>query len=285
MPTLTGSIAPGSPNVLPGWDAPIENFQVGDLIVLRGLTYGSATASGDVVTVWSQPGGLGNALGSLTFLSKSGAASPTEAAAAAVQINSLACFAAGTRIATAGGWAKVEDLRVGDLVSTSDGRSQPIVWVGSRTVDCSRHPRPETVWPVRVRAGAFGEHVPTQDLYLSPDHAVFVNGALVPVKLLVNGNSITRIKRAHITYHHVELPEHEVILAENLTVESYLNTGDRTNFDGNRTIRLHPDFAAQQTPHAALTWETKGAAPLVMAGARLKAARAVVDTRPRVRAA
>ena len=84
MPTLTGSIAPGSPNVLPGWDAPIENFQVGDLIVLRGLTYGSATASGDVVTVWSQPGGLGNALGSLTFLSKSGAASPTEAAAAAV---------------------------------------------------------------------------------------------------------------------------------------------------------------------------------------------------------
>ena len=40
MPTLTGSIAPGSPNVLPGWDAPIENFQVGDLIVLRGLTYG-----------------------------------------------------------------------------------------------------------------------------------------------------------------------------------------------------------------------------------------------------
>ena len=54
MPTLTGSIAPGSPNVLPGWDAPIENFQVGDLIVLRGLTYGSATASGDVVTVWSQ---------------------------------------------------------------------------------------------------------------------------------------------------------------------------------------------------------------------------------------
>ena len=26
MPALTGSIAPGSPNVLPGWDAPIENF-------------------------------------------------------------------------------------------------------------------------------------------------------------------------------------------------------------------------------------------------------------------
>ena len=118
MPTLTGSIAPGSPNVLPGWDAPIENFASGDLIVLRGLTYGSATVSGDVVTVWSRPGGLGNALGSLTFLSKSGAASPTEAAEAATQINSLACFAAGTRIASRDGWVRVEDLRVGDAVRT-----------------------------------------------------------------------------------------------------------------------------------------------------------------------
>jgi hypothetical protein len=276
MPALTGSISPGSPNVLPGWDAPIENFQSGDLIVLRGLTYGSATASGDVVTVWSQPAGMGSALGSLTFLTKSGAASSAEAAAAATQINSLACFAAGTRIATPDGARKVEDLAVGDLVTTHGGQHEPVVWIGSRTVDCGRHPRPETVWPVRIAAGAFGENVPARDLYLSPDHAVYVDGVLVPVRLLLNGTSIAQAKRDRIAYRHVELEEHAVILAEGLPVESYLDIGDRTNFDCNGTIRLHPDFAAHPTPDAALTWETKGAAPLVLAGPRLAAARAIV---------
>ena len=279
MPALTGSIAPGAANVLPGWDAPIENFASGDLIVLRGLTYRSATVSGDVVTVWSQSGGQGSALGSLTFLSKSGAASPTEAALAAAQINSLACFAAGTRIGTADGWVKVEDLRAGDLVATADGRSEPIVWVGSRAVDCARHPRPETVWPVRVSAGAFGENVPGRDLYLSPDHAVFVNDVLVPVRLLINGGGIAQVKRNQIVYHHVELSEHAVILAEGLNVESYLDAGDRANFAGGETIRPHPDRAAGLTPDMALRWETKGAAPLVTAGPKLAMARRTLARR------
>ena len=281
MPTLTGSIAPGSPNVLPGWDAPIENFQVGDLIVLRGLTYGSATASGDVVTIWSQPGGLGNALGSLTFLSKSGAASPTEAAAAAVQINSLACFAAGTRIGTADGPVAVERLHIGDKVATDDGRCEPIVWIGSRAVDCARHPRPETVRPVRIAQGTFGENVPARDLYLSPDHAVFLNGVLIPVKLLINGSSIVQVRRTAVTYYHIELPEHAIILAERLRVESYLDTGDRLNFAGGGTIRLHPDFAARLAPETAMTWETRGAARLVMNGPELQTARRMIAATPR----
>jgi T5SS/PEP-CTERM-associated repeat protein len=279
MPALTGSIAPGSPNVLPGWDAPIENFQLGDMIVLRGLTYGSATASGDVVTVWSQPAGQGSALGSLTFLTKSGAPSSTEAAAAAVQINSLApvtCFAAGTRIETVDGPVAVERLRVRDRVVTADRRSEPIVWVGHRAVDCARHPKPETVWPVRVDAGTFGENIPDRDLFLSPDHAVYVGVVLVPVKLLINGTSITQMKRDRVTYHHVELPEHAVILAEGLTVESYLDTSGRGNFNQQSgTIRLHPDFSV---PDPATLWEKLGVAPLVTTGEALATARRAAAT-------
>jgi T5SS/PEP-CTERM-associated repeat protein len=278
-PTLTGSIAAGAANVLPGWAAPIENYQSGDMILLQGLTYGSANVSGDVVTVWSGPNGTGNNLGSLTFIDKSdssiSAAAANEAAAAAAQINALAslpCFAAGTRIATTDGWVAVEDLVVGDQVQTAHGPCEPIVWVGSRTVDCARHLRPETVRPVRVSAGAFGENVPLRDLYLSPDHAVFVNGALVPVKLLIDGTGITQVKRDYVTYHHVELPEHTVILAEGLTVESYLGTGDRANFGG-EIIRLFPDFAARLMTDTATVWETRGAAPLVLAGPKLAAAR------------
>jgi hypothetical protein len=201
------------------------------------------------------------------------AAATTEASAAAAQINALACFAAGTRIATAEGLVAVEQLALGDRVLTADGRCEPIVWMGHRSVDCARHPKPETVWPVCVTAGAFGQNVPERDLYLSPDHAVFLNGVLVPVKLLINGTSITQVKRDRVTYYHVELPRHLIILAEGLSVESYLDIGYRGNFVGEATIRLFPDFAARLTPDAAMTWETRGAAPLVMAGKELETVR------------
>ena len=42
-----------------------------------------------------------------------------------------------------------------------------------------------------------------------------------------------------------------MILAEGLTVESYLDTGDRANFDGGNTIRLFPDLAARLAPDTA----------------------------------
>jgi T5SS/PEP-CTERM-associated repeat protein len=115
----------------------------------------------------------------------------------------VACFAAGTRIETATGPVAVEDLAVGDRLVTPEASNsgdrtarvcQPIVWIGQRDVNCERHPRPETVWPVRVRAGAFSGNTPVRDLYLSPDHAVFLNGVLVPVKLLINHTSITQVK-------------------------------------------------------------------------------------------
>ena len=128
-------------------------------------------------------------------------------------------------------------------------------------MNCARHPAPETLWPVRVSAGAFGATVPVRDLYLSPDHAVFENGVLVPVRLLINGVSITQVNRPEVTYYHVELARHEIILAEGLAVESYLDMGDRANFGARgEVIRLFPDFAAQLTPETALVWETRGVA-------------------------
>jgi hypothetical protein len=181
----------------------------------------------------------------------------------------VACFAEGTRIGTARGEVAVENLRIGDRAVTPGGAAEPIVWIGHRVVACAAHPQPETVWPVRVRAGAFDENVPVHDLYLSPDHAVCVNNILVPVRLLINGTSIAQVKRDRVTYFHVELPRHAVIMAEGLTVESYLDTGDRANFRDNVTIRLFPDFAGRFTPEVARLWETHGCAELVLSGERL----------------
>ena len=97
------------------------------------------------------------------------------------------------------------------------------------------------------------------------------------MKLLINGTSIVQVKRGTVTYHHVELPEHAVILAEGLAVESYLDVGDRANFSGGAVVRLFLDFSARLVPDPALVWETRGAAPLVMKGPLLEAMRKLVS--------
>ncbi len=100
---------------------------------------------------------------------------------ATIENNLIACFAEGTRIATSRGATRVEELRVGDAVRTivRDG-CQPAIWIGRRRIDCRRHPDPSKVRPVRIAAGAFGPGVPSSELLLSPDHAIFADGVLIP---------------------------------------------------------------------------------------------------------
>jgi hypothetical protein len=141
----------------------------------------------------------------------------------AVVDGAIACFGAGTRILTAGGEIAVEALRMGDRVRLARGGSAPVRWLGHRRVVSQA---------VRVRAGAFGAGMPMRDLVLSPDHAVFFGGALVPVRHLLNGATVAREAVDAVTYWHVELSAHDVILAEGLAAESYLDTGNRTAFAG-----------------------------------------------------
>jgi T5SS/PEP-CTERM-associated repeat protein len=144
----------------------------------------------------------------------------------------IACFMEGTKISTSDGETRVEDLQVGDYLATvSGGRRMRTIWLGHRHLDCRRHPRPTDVWPVRVRAGAFSDCLPMRDLLLSPDHAVFVDDALIPVRHLINGSTIVQEQVAEVTYYHVELATHGVVLAEGLPCESYLDTGNRAAFE------------------------------------------------------
>ncbi len=191
------------------------------------------------------------------------------------------CFAQGTRIRTASSFVPVEELREGMALPTVIGAwPAPITWIGRREVNCLTHPRPESVWPVRIAAGAFGPGRPGRDLLLSPDHAIYVNGALVPAKCLINGGSITQIQQDSVTYFHVELPHHDVILAEDLPVESYLDTGEREKFDRHSgMIRIRTEFKERFATDSTSAWETRGVAPIIMAGPELAAARHLVSQR------
>jgi hypothetical protein len=184
------------------------------------------------------------------------------------------CFAAGTRLRTPHGDVAVESLRAGDLVLTASGEIRPVKWIGHRDVDCVRHATPEKVWPVRVAAHAFGAGLPVRDLYLSPDHAVFVGGVLIPAKQLINHDTVEQLPADAVTYYHVELDRHDVLLAEGLPAESFLDTGNRVAFaNGGGATQLHPDFAPDW---ASLVWEAKACARLVVYGPELEAARALL---------
>jgi hypothetical protein len=181
----------------------------------------------------------------------------------------VACFAEGTLIRTPDGNVPVERLRPGEgIVTARSGGVVPVVWIGHRDVDCRRHPRPRDAWPVRVRAHAFGRNSPRRDLVLSPDHAVYVDGVLIPIRYLVDGLAIVQEKIDLVSYWHVELPAHDIVLAEGLAAESYLDTGNRSAFaDGGGAVDLHPDFSR-------VLWEARACAPLVCAGDVVDAVRA-----------
>ena len=181
----------------------------------------------------------------------------------------VTCFAAGTHILTDRGEVAVEALREGDRLMTRDGAHRPIAWIGQRWIDTASHPHPERVQPIRIRRGAFADNVPHRDLLVSPDHAIFVDGRLIPAKLLVNHASIAQDRPAGgIRYFHVELDRHDVILSEGLPTESYLDTGNRAAFaNAGLALVLHPEF----TINAGLKcWQTDACAPLTVEEAQVR---------------
>jgi collagen type I alpha len=147
--------------------------------------------------------------------------------AGAVTAFNTACFARGTAIQTPSGQTAVEDLAEGDSVLTASGETLPIQWIGSSHIRCRRHANPARVAPVRIEKHAFGNGLPVQDLVLSPEHAVYHDGVMIPVHCLVNGATIRQLPVDFVSYYHVELPHHDVLLAEGLPAESYLDTGNR----------------------------------------------------------
>ncbi len=270
----------------------VAGFAAGDSLDLLGVaaTAGQwqATSGGGVLRL-SGPGGaqatidlIGSFAGQAFAISPDAAGGsdvalvPAGGALAANQAQiSVACFRAGTQIATPAGARAVESLRPGDRVLvTREARSWRVVrWVGRTVVEPCRHADPDRVWPVRVRANAFAPGLPRRDVFLSPDHSVLVGdaegAALVPIGLLANGASIaTEMTDGPVTYIHVELDAHAVLLAEGLPAETYLDTGNRDSLEA-------------LAPPAAMPPPSERCAPLLLGGERLAGAHARLLDRAR----
>lgn len=144
------------------------------------------------------------------------------------------CFCAGAMIETDIGPVAVERLAVGDRVLTLDHGLQPIRWIGRREVTLAETVAHPEILPVRVAAGVMAPGLPLRDLWLSPQHRVLVRSkiaermtgaaeALVAVKHLSSLPGIAKVwSPRKVTYVHLRLDRHEVILAEGIWAETLL---------------------------------------------------------------
>ncbi len=256
----------------------VNNFAPSDTIEIKGIISATqAVFTQNTGLLGPAPGGtiaLENASGSVvgnitlangTFASNAFMVAPDSNGG----VDLTVCFLEGTQVQLAAGGRAVEDLQEGDLIVTKGGALKPIKWVGRRRIDAQRHPAPPTVWPIRIAASAIADGMPSRDLFVSPDHAIYLDGLLVPVKALVNGRSIVQVRRSHFSYYHIELAEHAVIYAESLPVESYLDTGNRRFFENAEgPVALYPTTQAQELR------ETQGCAPFAERGPAVSAIRA-----------
>ncbi|MDD9725825.1 Hint domain-containing protein [Roseovarius sp. SK2] len=150
-----------------------------------------------------------------------------------VESGGVICFTPGTRIETPDGPRLVEELREGDYVQTKDNGAEEIQWIGSRRMSGARLFAMPHLRPVRIRAGALGVERPDEELLVSPEHRMLVQGeiaqalyntpeVLVSAKDLVNGRNIAiDLAVREVTYVHLLLPRHQVLWANGVETESF----------------------------------------------------------------
>ncbi|MBH9970588.1 MULTISPECIES: Hint domain-containing protein [unclassified Commensalibacter] len=180
------------------------------------------------------------------------------------------CFLLGTNILTSKGEKPVESLSVGDEVVAicNNGRiNRKIVWIGKTDISVDQGKNKNDLYPVCIKAHAFGLNKPHRDLYLTPEHTVYIDGGLIPVRMLVNGRSIVIDKfRDKFQIYHVETEQHSILLSENLMTESYLNTDDKYLFDNDIV-----NFGLEFNEHAGhKSWENDAAAPLTVSRSKVE---------------
>jgi Hint domain len=164
------------------------------------------------------------------------------------------CFLPGTRIKTTEGEINIEELRIGDNVLTASGEAKPIKFIGRRELSRERSgPWKNGEGPVKISRFAIDGKAPHSDLYISPGHAIYIDGILIPASNLANGVTIVADARPEVlslTLFHIELDTHEAILAEGLAVESFRHDNPDAFDNADEYVSLYGSAGESLAPFA-----------------------------------
>jgi Ca2+-binding RTX toxin-like protein len=186
------------------------------------------------------------------------------------------CYCRGTRILTDKGEVQVEDLVTGDNVLTGSGVSRPIKWIGRRSYGGRFALGNKDILPVCFKAGSLEENIPQCDLWISPHHAMYLEGVLIEARDLLNGVSVVQAEQVdQIEYFHIELETHDVIIAEGALSETYIDDDNRGMFHN-----AHEYFTLSPQGHIGAAHYC---APRPHEGYEIEAARAYIDKRAELR--
>ncbi|MGB7240634.1 MAG: Hint domain-containing protein [Sulfitobacter sp.] len=202
-----------------------------DQLDVSGLT----DAGSDPVTVWdvvvtdTNGDGTGDAI--LTFpngesITLEGVLPSQVDSGPELNAIGIPCFTSGTQIATSHGETSVEELCVGDLVTTVEYGPRPVGWIASSDLGDGISPLPEKVMPVRIKPGAMGNRLP---LVVSPQHCILMEGEQYGEKFYVRAKHLaeeTRLAsfargRKRATYVHVLLDQHATLISNDVPSESF----------------------------------------------------------------
>jgi hypothetical protein len=151
------------------------------------------------------------------------------------------CYMKGTLISTKRGFVPIETIKAGDLVVTkgrirnnrsvdpaAEAKFKPVTWISKfKVAELTSESR-----PICIRREALGPNTPFQDLYVSPNHSLLVDGAMVMAEQMVNGTTIFQDTECdRVTYYHLECENHSAIIANGVLAESYLEVNNRHVFE------------------------------------------------------
>lgn len=158
----------------------------------------------------------------------------------------VVCYAKGTLILTKNGYVPIENMKAGDKVITNGKiyknknvklekiKTEPVVWVGKFKVNKLN----SSSRPICITKNSLANNFPFQNLYVSPNHSIIIDGEMVLAKDLVNKITIYQDNECEdVEYYHLECENHSTVIANGIVSESYLNMDNRSVFENN--LKIH----------------------------------------------
>ncbi|MEP3440976.1 MAG: Hint domain-containing protein [Sulfitobacter sp.] len=176
--------------------------------------------------------------------------------------NIVPCFTLGSRVAVPGGTVAVEDLQVGQLVETRDNGAQAVRWIGRKFVSADELERSPHLQPIVICQDSIAPAVPNRDMRVSPQHRMLIENSatqlwlgeeevLVKAKDMAHKPGIDQMDgKDSVTYIHVMLGQHEIMLVDNAWTESF-QPGDVIASDAagevfEELLALFPELETQE---------------------------------------